>query len=72
MKALGLVFSEDDEDVVMKALRTLQKSSSVKIYPDSPGLPGEPCTREELDQLLAEALEGPFYTREEAKAYLEL
>jgi len=60
MKALGLVFSEDDEDVVMKALRTLQKSSSVKIYPDSPAYLENPARGKNWINFSQKPLKGLF------------
>lgn len=36
MKAIGLVFEEEDEAFIMERLRAIQQKRPLDIYPDSP------------------------------------
>ena len=74
MKAITIhIFDEEQKDLVFKYLDELrfkkiigysQKSSHV--------MPGEPMTHEEIDELIDEAMKGPFYSVEEARKILNI
>jgi hypothetical protein len=68
MKAIGLVFEEEDEEFIMEHLRAIQRERHLAIYPDSPSLPGKPYTIEEYNRILDEAMEGESVTLDEARA----
>lgn len=72
MKAIGLVFEEEDEEFIMERLRAIQQERPLGIYPDSPSLPGMPYTVEELNRLLDDAEKEPSLSQQEARAYLGL
>lgn len=72
MKAIGLVFEEEDEEFIMERLRAIQQERHLAIYPDSPSMLMEPSTIEELNQRIDEAEQEPSLSHEEAKAYLGL